>query len=157
MNKSNFFSQTAPSINFIAVILCAVGVVSTLLAKVVEKASYMGESIKEATSIMTVYGAFMLVLFVLTAVILFLKKNNSALILAVINALFCIFKLIQQLAHLGLGAEEKAAIEMIEAFGGSYSMSVNFFFWLMVIAAIAIVVVLLLPLFGAKKDQAPQM
>lgn len=157
MNKSNFFSQTAPSINFIAVILCVVGVVSTLLAKVVEKASYMGESMKEATSIMSVYGAFMLVLFILTAVILFLKKNNSALILAVINAIFCIFKLIQQLAHIGLGEEEKAAIEMIEAWGGSYSMSVNFFFWLMVIAAIAIVVVLLLPIFGAKKNQAPQM
>lgn len=157
MNKSNFFSQTAPSINFIAVILCVVGVVSTLLAKVVEKATYMGESLEEATSIMSVYGAFMLVLFVLTAVILFLKKNNSALILAVINAVFCIFKLIQQLAHIGLGEEEKQAIELIETFGGSYSMSVNFFFWLMVIAAVAIVVVLLLPLFGAKKKQAPQM
>lgn len=145
MNKSSFFNYTATKMNLFALIACVAGVVCTLLAKVVEKVGYMGQSEKASTSIMEVYGAFMLVLFIATAIVIFLKKDHTAFIIAAVNAVFCIFKLLQQLLKLGLGAEEKAAIELIEAMGGSYSMSVNIFFWLMVIAAIASAVLLILP------------
>ena len=160
MNKSSFFSQTAPSINIAALVACVVGLISTFLAKVIEKATYLGQSITDDTSIMSAYGIFIVVLFVVTIVILAVKKNNSALILAVVNAIFCIFKLIQQLAYtsIGLSDEEKELMEMIKAAGGSYTMSVNFFFWLMVIGAVAAAVILLIPVFGAKKnEQNPQM
>ncbi len=145
MNKSSFFNYTASKMNLFALIACVAGVVCTLLAKVVEKASFMGETEKVSTSIMEVYGAFMLVLFVATVIMIFLKKDHSAFLIAAINSVFCIFKLLQQLLQLGLGEEEKVAIEWIEAMGGSYSMSVNVFFWLMVIAAIASAVLLILP------------
>lgn len=159
MNKSNFFSQTAPSINIAALVACIVGLISTFLAKVVEKATYLGQSVKDTTSIVSAYGIFIIALFVVTIVILIVKKNNSALIVAVVNAIFCIFKLIQQLAYtsIGLSAEEKEIMDMITAAGGTYTMSVNFFFWLMVIGAVAAAVILLIPAFGAKKNNQTQM
>lgn len=145
MNKSAFFNYTAAKMNLFALIACVVGAVCTLLAKVVEKLSYDGDSEKVSTSIMEGYGAFMLVLFIATAIVIFLKKDHSAFIIAAVNSVFCIFKLLQQLLRLGLSAEEKAGIEFFESMGAKYSMSVNVFFWIMVIAAIASAVLLILP------------
>ncbi len=139
MNKSAFFNYTAAKMNVIALATTVIGLVATFLAKVT--ASAMG--IKASESIMGYYGPFMIVLFVATGIVLFLKKDHSALILAVVNAIFCIFKLIQELSS------------SESAYGIEVKVSVNFGYWLMVIAAIATVVVLLLPVFTKKNTQQP--
>lgn len=132
MNKSSFFNYTAPKMNIIALATCVIGLIATFLAKVT--ASFMG--FKASEGIMGHYGPFMLVLFIATAIVLVLKKDHSALIIAVVNALFCVFKAIQE----------------ITASEGGIKVGLNFGYWLMVIAAIATLVVLLLPVFTKKND-----
>lgn len=135
MNKSAFFNYTAAKMNLFALIACVVGLISTFFAKATAKIS--GEVVA-TEGIMNVYGMFMVVLFVMTAVVVFLKKDHTALVFAAINVVFCIFKLIQQVS-------QKESAFGIEVKGG-----VNFAFYLMVIAAIVALVMLLLPVLTKK-------
>ena len=126
--NANFFQRESASINFIALGVAVVGLICTLLAKVTLTEQFFGTS--ESQGIMSLYGGLIIALFVITAVMVFLRRDNAALIPAVINAVFCIFKTIQQL---GVG----------NAF---VKVSLGFFFWLMVLAAIAeVAVILVLP------------
>lgn len=145
--KVPFMQQTDTSINFIALIVAVLGFICVFPAKVVAKVSFWGVSQSEGVAILTKYGVYMLVLFALTAVLLFLKKSNQALVIAALNAIFCIFKMIQQLSS---GAKEvKEAKEM----GMDASVSLNFFFWMVIILSVVeVVAIFVLPKVMGKKQ-----
>ena len=124
VSSASFFQREAASINIIALIVAAVGLVCTLFAKV--EASAWGVKFF-SEGIMSHYGGIMVALFVFTGIMLFVKKDNIALIPAVINVVFCLFKAIQELST-DVGVK----------------VSLNIFFWLMTIAAIAVVAAILL-------------
>lgn len=130
--KVPFGQQADTSINFIALILAVVGFVCVFLAKV--EANAFG--FKVGVSVIggdAKYGIFMLVFLGVSAVLLFLKKSNQASIFAVINAAFCIVKMIQ---------ESNAAKDA----GWGVTASFNFFFWLVLICSILeVVAIFVLP------------
>lgn len=127
-SNASFFQREAASINFIALAAAVVGLVCTLLAKV--KVSVFGVSVSEG--IMSHYGGIMVALFVITAIMLFVKKDNVALVPAVLNAIFCLFKVFQE-----LGTD-------VSEYGGLMEVGLNIFFWLMTIAAIVVCCAILL-------------
>lgn len=127
-SNASFFQREAASINIIALIVAAVGLVCTLFAKVTVSA--FGMSVSEG--IMSHYGGIMVALFVFTGIMLFVKKDNVALVPAAINAAFCLFKVFQE-----LGTD-------VSEYGGLMKVGLNPFFWLMTVAAIAVVAAILL-------------
>lgn len=140
--KVPFMQQTDTGINFIALIIAVVGFVCVFLSKTVLKVSVFGVTQKQTFSILgeVKYGIFMLVLFAVTAICLFLKKSNSAVAPAAVNAVFCIFKAIQELA------DGKKQLASIGADSSMASYNLNIFFWLVVILSIVeVVAILVLP------------
>lgn len=138
--KTPFLQQADTGINFIALIVAVVGFICVFPSKVVAKVSMFGISQSEGVSIMKQYGTFILILFAATAILLFLKKSNSAVVPAAVNAAFCIFKMIQELS---VGSKE---IKELKDMGLDASMSLNFFFWMVILLSIVeVVAILVLP------------
>lgn len=139
--KVPFAQQADASINFIALIVAVVGFVCVFLSKVVFKITLLG--ISEGFSIIgkdAKYGVYMLALFGVTAVLLFLKKSNAAVVPAAINVVFIIAKMVQETSEakkLGMGV----------------TTSFNFFYWLVLIMAILEVVAILVLPKVMKKNQ----
>lgn len=138
--KVPFFQRKSESINFIAVILAALGIVCTFFAKVT--ASYEVFSVKEthSESIFSLYGYLIAALFLACVILLIVRQSNSAIILAAINAVFCVFKMIQQKAN--DSGDIKALVEEAESLGldAKVSTGFNIFYWLMLILSILVVV-----------------
>lgn len=139
--KVPFAQQTDASINFIALIISIVGLVCVFPAKVIAEIDFLG--IREGFSIIGAdakYGIYMVALFGIAAVLLFLKKSNSAVVPAAINVIFCIAKMIQESSDakkLGMGV----------------TASFNIFYWLVVICSVLdVVAILVLPRVMGKKQ-----
>lgn len=138
--KTPFLQQADTGINFIALIIAVVGFICVFPAKVVAKVSLFGITQSEGTPILSKYGWLMLVLFGVTAVLVFLKKSSQAIAPAVVNAAFCILKMFQQLSS---AAKE---VKEVREMGMEASVYLNFFFWLVIIASILeVVAILVLP------------
>lgn len=136
--KVPFAQQADASINFIALILAVVGLVCVFPAKVVANVSIWGVKTSEGVSIIGHYGIFMVALLAITAILLFLKKSNSAVIPVAINAVFCIIKMIQE--------SNAPEVKEVRDMGLDASVTFNIFFWLVLILSILdVVAILVLP------------
>lgn len=136
--KAAFFQQQSESINFIALIIAVVGLICVFPAQVY--AEFLG--FRASVSILNGagdihYGIFMIALFALTGVLLVLKRTNSAIVPAVLNALFCLFKMIQELTSGEKGIK----------------VGLNWAFWLVIVMAILeVAAILVLPKLMPKKN-----
>lgn len=131
--KVPFAQQTDAGINFIALILAVVGFVCVFPAKVEANAFGFKVGVSIISGDGAKYGIFMLFFLGVSALLLFLKKSNQAAILAIINAVFCILKMVQ---------ESNAAKDQ----GWGVTASFNFFFWLVLICSILeVVAIFVLP------------
>lgn len=152
--KVAFLQQKSESINFIALIIAVIGLICVFPAKVtfsilgfdggasILTGKVSGDLAYFKDSLDARYGIYMLALFIVTAVLLVLKKTNSALVPAAINAAFCLFKVIQELNT--------------DSQGGTVGL--NWAFWLMVVMAILeVVAILILPKLMANKNANPMM
>lgn len=136
--KVPFFQQQSESINFIALIIAVVGLICVFPAKVT--AEFLGFEASEG--ILSHYGWLMAALFVAVGILLFLKKSNAAVVPAAINAVFCIFKMIQELSS----GEE------------GINVGLNAFYWIVIIAAIVeVVAILVLPKMMGKQKTNTMM
>ena len=143
--KVPFAQQTDTGINFIALIIAIVGLICVIPAKVVGNVTIFGVKTSEGVSIIGHYGNYMLALLAITAVLLFLKKSNAAVIPAAINAIFCIAKMIQE-----SNAKE---VKELKDMGVEASVTFNIFFWLVLILSILdVVAILVLPKVMGKKQ-----
>lgn len=134
--KSAFFQQKAPRINLIGLLVSVIGIVATCLAKVSATSDFFG--LIGSESIISVYGYYIAALFLATIIIFFARMDHSALIVSVINAVFILAKIVQELST-DLGAD--------------VTVSVNFFYWLALICAILdIVAVFVTPIIFGKKN-----
>ena len=141
--KSAYFQQKAPVVNVIGLIAAVVGIVSTFLAKVTATVNILGYKDSASEGIFKHYGWLMAALFLATAIIYFLRMDHAALIVAVVNTVFVLFKVIQELTT-DLGD-----------YGDYAKISVNFFFWLALIAAIVdVAAVFVGPMLLAKKNNS---
>lgn len=139
--KVPFAQKTDSSINFIALILAVVGFICVFPSKVVAE-TFIGDielKILGSGDEGAKYGLFMLIFLGISAIMLFLKKSNQASILAIINAVFVIAKMIQ---------ESNAAKDTI-----GISVSFNFFYWLVLICSILeVAAIFVLPKVMGKKQ-----
>lgn len=141
--KVAFFQQQSESINLIALIISVVGLICVFPAKV--WAEVWG--FRASASILMGdgeihYGIYMIALFAVTGVLLVLKKTNSAVIPAALNAIFSLAKMIQE----------------VTAGETGYKTGVNWAFWLVIILSILdVVAILILPKLMAKKNANPMM
>ncbi len=132
--KSAFFQYKAPRINLIGLLVSVIGIVATCLAKVSATVSNYTYS----ESIISAYGYYIAALFLATIIIFFVRMDHSALIVSVINAVFILAKIVQELST-DLGVD--------------VTVSVNFFYWLALICAILdIVAVFVTPIIFGKKN-----
>lgn len=141
--KVAFFQQQSESINLIALIIAVVGLICVFPAKVWAELWGFRASVNILMSDGKVhYGIYMIALFAVTGVLLVLKKTNSAIVPAALNALFCLFKMIQELTSGETG----------------YKTGLNWAFWLVIVLAILeVVAILILPKLMANKNANPMM
>lgn len=136
--KSAFFQQKAPRINLIGLLVSVIGIVATCLAKVSATVDILGTY---SESIISVYGYYIAALFLATIIIFFARMDHSALIVSVINAVFILAKIVQELST------------DVSELGGAVTISINFFYWLALICAILdIVAVFVTPIIFGKKN-----
>lgn len=146
MAPKQLFSSSSPItaiINFIALIIAVIGLICVFPAKVWAEAWGFKVSVGIVTGAGDVhYGIYMIALFAVTGVLLVLKKTNSAIVPAALNALFCLFKMIQELSSGESGVK----------------VGLNWAFWLVIVMAVLeVVAILILPKLMAKKDANPMM